>query len=153
MKKERDFYHVSLKVFLKNQEGRVLALKADPKGSLAGFYDFPGGRIDTDEFGAPFEDMIARELQEEIGSVRYRLSLQPVACGRHRIPATMTKTGKDIHVLYVFFEAEYRGGDISISREHQGYDWLDFLSIEPEKYFRSGTLEGVRMYLQRHKTS
>ena len=153
MKKERDFYHVSLKVFLKNKDGKILALKADSQGSLAGFYDFPGGRIDTDEFGAAFEDMIAREIKEEIGDIRYQLSPYPVALGRHLIPSSMTKNGKDIHVLYVFFEANYLSGDIAVSSEHQGFDWLDFQAIIPEEYFRSGSLEGVRMYLQRLKAS
>lgn len=152
MKKEKDLYQVSLKVFIKNKKGEVLVMGADPLGSYAGFYDFPGGRIDKDEFATPFSEIIKREVHEEIGNdVAYRLNPKPVAVGRHIIPAHLSKTGKDIHVMYVFFEAEYLGGDVRVSDEHQGFEWLDLGKIQLEKYFKSGNLEGVKMYIQNNR--
>ncbi|MBU4511826.1 NUDIX domain-containing protein [Patescibacteria group bacterium] len=147
MKKVRDFYQISLKLILKNKEGKILALKADDGGSYAGFYDFPGGRIDTDEFETPFSEIIKREAEEEIGEVEFKLKLQPVAIGRHLIPAHLASAGKEIRVLYVFFEAEYVSGEVKISPEHTGYDWFDLSKENPEKLFISGILQGVRMYL------
>ncbi len=147
MKKEKDFYQVSLKLLLKNSEGKILALKAVDDGSYAGFYDLPGGRIDADEFKADFSDIIAREVAEEIGDVEFRLRQKPVAAGRHLIPASMTGSGKDTHVLYLFFEAQYGGGELKISSEHAGYQWLDLAKIEPTEYFKSGILEGIWMYM------
>ena len=137
-----------MKVFVKNNKGEVLAMKADPHGSYAGFYDFPGGRIDMDEFHTPFFEIIKREIEEEIGSnIVYTLNPKPVATGRHCIEAQYARGAKDIHVVYLFFEAKYVSGEVIISDEHTGFEWLDLLNIELEKYFKSGNLEGVRMYI------
>lgn len=51
-------------------------------------------------------------------------------------------------VIYLFFEAEYVKGEVKISDEHTGFVWLDFSKIQLEKYFKSGNLEGIMMYLQ-----
>lgn len=146
MAKERGVYQVSLKLLLKNNKGEVLALKAVDNGSYAGYYDLPGGRIDADEFNVDFAEIMTREAKEEIEGVEFSLNSKPVAVGRHLIPASMTSSGKDIQVLYLFFEAEYLGGDIKISDEHTEYKWLNLKDIELDKYFTSGILEGVKMY-------
>jgi len=147
MKKEKDFYQISLKVIIKNDNGEILLLNADPQGSFAGFYDLPGGRIDTDEFTTPFFDIIKREISEEVGDIKYSLSSKPVAVGRHLIPASMSKNGSDIHILYLFFEAKHISGEITISNEHIGFKWADLTKEEPAKLLKSGNLEGIEMYL------
>jgi 8-oxo-dGTP diphosphatase len=151
MKKENDFYQISLKVILKNDKGEILLLKANLEGSFAGYYDFPGGRIDTDEFSTPFSDIIKREIIEEVGNINFTLDTKPVAVGRHLAPAAITKKDHDIHVLYLFFEAQYINGEINISNEHIGYKWVDFSKNEPAKLLKSGNLEGLKMYLTKTK--
>ena len=146
MKKERDSYHVSLKLVLKNNKNEILGLKAVSWGSLANFYDLPGGRIDTDEFNTPFAEVIKREASEEIGNVDFHLHLKPIAIGRHLIPASMASEKREIHILYVFFEADYISGDIKISDEHTGYQWINIKENDPKKYFTSGILEGILAY-------
>ena len=78
-----------LNIFLKNNKGEVLGLKGARGGAYDGFYDLPGGRIDIDEFEVPFENIIRRELQEEIGHVDFDLILKPVALGRNENPIKM----------------------------------------------------------------
>ncbi|MDP3900640.1 MAG: NUDIX hydrolase [bacterium] len=151
MKKEKDFYQVSLKVIIKNGKGEILLLEANLEGSFAGYYDFPGGRIDTDEFSIPFFDIIKREIVEELGDIKLSLSSKPVAIGRHLISASMSKSSSDIHILYLFFEAQYINGEINISNEHIGYKWVDFSKNEPAKLLKSGNLEGLEMYLAKTK--
>ncbi len=147
IKKERDFYQISLKLLLKNNEGKILALKAIDDGTYSGYYDLPGGRIDTDEFRKDFSEILRREAMEEIGDVTFQLHDKPVAIGRHLIPAGMTSAGKDIHVLYLFFLGKYTGGNVTISSEHTEYVWLDLDTIDLGRYFKSGILEGIRMYI------
>jgi hypothetical protein len=48
-----DFYNLSLKAILKNSRNEILGLQAVNNGSLAGFFDLPGGRITVDEFHTP----------------------------------------------------------------------------------------------------
>ena len=148
MKKQRDFYQISLKLLLKNEKGEVLILKAVDNGSFAGFYDFPGGRIDTDEFEMPFLEIINREAIEEIGSdVSFEVKPRPVSIGRHLIPESMNSSCRDIKVMYIFFEGEYKSVKIKISEEHIGYEWIDIKKENPEKYFKSGILEAIKIYL------
>ena len=143
----KDFYQVSLKIILKNEQGQILVLKGHPRGSFAGFYDLPGGRIEEDEFSIPLDLIIEREIKEEIGEVDVEIGLKPVAVGRHLIPAAMTEEKKDLHLLYVFFEAKLRSGQVSISNEHDGYKWLSLNDINLADFFKSGILEGIKMYL------
>ena len=144
---KRDSYQVSLKLILKNDNDEVLILKARPEGSLAGYYDLPGGRMDVEEFTTSFAQIIKREIAEEIGDVKISLCLKPVALGRHLIAANITSEKKDLHILYIFFEAKLLSGEVKISEEHTGFDWVDLNEHEPKKLFTSGILEGITMYL------
>lgn len=149
MKRQIDKYQVSLKVFIKNEDGEVLALKALDTGTMSGFHDFPGGRIDVEEFRTPFSDIVAREITEECGGVAFELVKKPVALGRHLIPADPVNNAPEIHVLHVFFEAGMQKGSVTIGDEHTDHRWFDLSKIELEKHFTSGNLEGAKIYLNR----
>ncbi len=148
-------YLVSLKLILRNADGHVLGLKGVQKGTFAGFYDLPGGRIDVSEFMTSFEEVLRREAVEEIGAVKFTLiSSRPVAIGRHIIKAEHTSSKvKDVPVLYVFFEGVCSGSpEITVSGEHEGYAWIDLEHGQLADYFTSGILEGVQMYLNHSPT-
>jgi 8-oxo-dGTP pyrophosphatase MutT (NUDIX family) len=149
-------YQVSLKVILKNKRGEALILKSEEYGSYKGYWDFPGGRIDEDEFHDSYEKIIAREIKEEVGNIKYKINCKPVAIGRHFVPAHITRRTKeymdDLCVMYVFFEAEYLDGDICISDEHLEYKWQNLFDCQLDKLFVSGLLEGAEMYLGKRKS-
>ncbi len=147
-KQKQDFYHVSLKLLLKNSEGHILILKVPEEFSMSGFYDVPGGRIDRDEFATKLESILRREVKEEIGDVDVHINLNPIAVSRGVIPASKRREGKeDLHIFYVFFEANFKGGDVRISDEHVGHEWINLSEIDPKKYFTGGILEGIEMFL------
>lgn len=141
-----DSYQISLKALLRNDHGQILALKAQSGETFEGFYDLPGGRIDVTEFTVPYTDILEREIKEEAGPISFIVHPRPVAIGRHLITAKPGLREEVIHIMYVFFEADYNGGDITISDEHADYKWLDIEEIELEKFFTSGILDGIRMY-------
>lgn len=142
---KRDWYQVSLKLILKNAKNAVLTLKTLHTGNFAGYYDLPGGRIDVDEFSASFEDILKREVKEEIGDIDFRMQMIPVAAAR----ASFMDSNKDIRILYLFFEGEYIGGDIRVSNEHADYLWVNLNTIDPTTYFMPGIREGIGMYMTR----
>lgn len=142
----RDSYHVSLKVIMRNEAGEVLGLKAVNVGDMLGFYDLPGGRIDQSEFATPLEDILRREIAEEAGDISYTLSMKPVAYGRHKISS---KPGREEQrIFYVFFEAQYTGGTITISDEHAASAWIDISRVRLADFFTSGILEGMEFYVK-----
>ena len=90
---------------------------------------------------------MSREIKEEVGDIEFSLNEAPVAVGRHLLKSHISYESEDIHVLYLFFEARYLGGEMKISDEHKSFKWLDPNAIKPEDYFTSGILEGIKMYL------
>lgn len=143
---EKEFYQVSLKAILRDSEGRILVMKCVPESSKAGYYEFPGGRIDKDEFHTPLTEILTRELTEELGStVKFLIHQKPVAVGRHLIPKG------NIPVLMMFFEVDYISGDIKTSSEHDGFEWFNIQTTKLEDLFVSGDLEGIMMYVRQSK--
>jgi 8-oxo-dGTP diphosphatase len=51
---------------ISRKQGRVLIARRGPGEKLAGFWEFPGGKV---EVGETAEDSLARELFEELGIV------------------------------------------------------------------------------------
>lgn len=149
MAKQRDRYQVSLKALITNDNGEVLALNALPTGSFAGYFDLPGGRIDVREFTTPFTEILEREIREEVGEIQMEIASVPVAVGRHLIAAESEQSGgESVHLLYIFFEVKYLGGNIQTGREHSGFRWLDLHKHKLPDLFKSGLLEGVSMYIK-----
>ncbi len=143
-----DQYQISLKTFLKNEKGETLILREHPTSNFGrrGFSDLPGGRIDENEITVAFEDILKREIQEELGDVMISVSSVPIALGRRAIESGQN-AGK--RVLYIFFESEYLGGDVRTSHEHLGYEWVNLSAVDIEKYFTPEFLPAVKMYLGR----
>lgn len=147
MKINQQFFQVSLKAMLKNEKGETLVLSCESDGTMKGFWDFPGGRIDKGEEELPYTDIVAREVAEEAGSgVKFSLSSKPAAMGHHFVPKKYSGLDQDVHILLVLFEGKYEGGEIKVSGEHGRADWIDLDKIDIEKYFTKGILDAVRNY-------
>jgi 8-oxo-dGTP pyrophosphatase MutT (NUDIX family) len=137
-------FQVSLKLILKNKKGEILALQLPKTSSMAGYYDLPGGRINSEEIEISPEKIIKRESLEEIGKVKYSLK-KPVSVGWHSYISS--KSGKEKHVLFVFFEADYLSGKIKLSKEHIDCEWIKLNKKNVSKYFTMGLLKGMENYL------
>lgn len=144
MKKD-NFFHVSLKIILKDSSGRFLLLKMKDDSSMSGYYDFPGGRIGENESEQPLPEIIKRELIEEVGpKVKYKLDPRPVSYSVHNYNSK--KYSQIINIFCIFFEADYLGGEIHLSEEHKDYDWVKVSPEKLNKYFVRGPLEGAQNY-------
>lgn len=91
----------------------------------------PGGGQEVDE---TMETTVRREVAEEVG---IDISLQKIDHMRHEI-ATCEGYDERLHVLRVFFHADYEGGTLSIqSRELNGAAW--FAEPPPAERLHPGT--------------
>lgn len=99
-------------VALIDPDGRVL-LAQRPKGkSLAGLWEFPGGKVESNE--TP-EAALIRELQEELGIDTWASCLAPLTFASHSYP--------DFHLLMPLFACRKWNG-IATGREGQALAWV-----------------------------
>ena len=147
---KEQFFHVSRKVMLRNEKGETLILDCgNSLGSMSGFWDLPGGRIDRSETAIPLEKTIKREIFEEVGSIECTVNPKPVGAAIHIVPQEVHDLGEDLFVFMVLYEGEYLGGKIKISPVHAGYKWIDLNKIKPEEWFTKGLLAAVKNFLQK----
>jgi len=99
-------------VALIDRDGRVL-LAQRPKGkSMAGLWEFPGGKIEP---GETPEAALVRELEEELGINTWKSCLAPLTFASH--------TYDDFHLLMPLFACRKWEG-IPHPREQQTLKWV-----------------------------
>jgi len=128
-------YHISLKILLRRGDEFLILNSQSGK-----FFDLPGGRIDEQDRAVPLEDILAREVREELGpNFVYKLG-GPLFQFRRHLKRT------DYHVFVPVYDAKYLSGDIKLSDEHTGFFWTkapdfkfeesQFLSAEEYRAFK-----------------
>ena len=80
-----------------NQQGQILIDRRRPTGVLGGFWEFPGGKIET---GETVEECIKREICEELGIV--------IEVCKHLI--TIAHTYTHLHVTLIVHHCQYIDG-------------------------------------------
>ena len=75
-----------------DKDGRVLLAQRPPNKSMAGLWEFPGGKV---EDGENPEDALIRELNEELGIDTWGSCLAPLSFASHSY--------KDFHLLMPLF--------------------------------------------------
>lgn len=105
-------FTLSVKIVVRNREGRCLVLRraATSKGN-AGKWDFPGGKLEP---GEQIEQALCRETIEETGLVT----------SVERVVGAAQSELPDRIVAYLFMEGFVQGGEIRLSEEHDGYEWV-----------------------------
>jgi len=143
-------FNVSLKLILVNSKKQILGLKVPTTSYFAGFYDLPGGRINVNELHYDFVKTLKREIKEEIGNLKIKITEMPITAVKYIVPSKVRPNKKDLPVMYTFFVARYISGKIKLSWEHDGYEWLEVNKKNVHKYFFKNYLAGVKQYLNLH---
>ena len=99
-------------VALIDPDGRVLLAQRPAGKSLAGLWEFPGGKV---EQGETPEAALIRELQEELGIDTWASCLAPLTFASHSYP--------DFHLLMPLFACRKWQGIVT-GREGQALAWV-----------------------------
>ena len=99
-------------VALIDPDGRVLLAQRPTGKSMAGLWEFPGGKI---EAGETPEAALIRELQEELGIDTWASCLAPLTFASHSYD--------DFHLLMPLFACRKWQGTPQ-SRENQALKWV-----------------------------
>ena len=97
---------------LLDSAGRVLVARRPPGKSLAGLWEFPGGKV---EIGERPEGALVRELEEELGIVVAEAALTPLTFASHAYP--------DMHLLMPLYVCRQWTG-VVVPREAQPLRWI-----------------------------
>ena len=99
-------------VALIDRDGRVLIAQRPEGKSMAGLWEFPGGKI---EVGETPEQALIRELYEELGIETWSSCLAPLTFASHRY--------NEFHLLMPLFVCRKWDG-IPKSKEGQNLKWV-----------------------------
>ena len=99
-------------VALIDRDGRVLLAQRPEGKSMAGLWEFPGGKV---EGGETPEAALVRELQEELGIETWNSCLAPLTFASH--------TYDDFHLLMPLFACRKWNGIVQ-PKEGQTLKWV-----------------------------
>ncbi len=99
-------------VALIDPDGRVLLAQRPEGKSMAGLWEFPGGKV---EQGETPEEALIRELQEELGINTWESCLAPLTFASHRYD--------DFHLLMPLYICRKWEGIVT-AREGQNLRWV-----------------------------
>jgi 8-oxo-dGTP diphosphatase len=95
-----------------DSDGRVLIAQRPEGKSMAGLWEFPGGKIES---GERPEETVIREMREELGIIIKEACLAPFAFASHSYP--------DFHLLMPLFLCR-RWEGIAQPLENQNIAWV-----------------------------
>lgn len=131
----RPVFRLSVKVILRNAEGKVLALRRSSSSVYSsGKWDLPGGKVDP---GESFDEALVREVLEETGlTARLTAPFETAACP---LPGNQ--------VVFLVMLADAEPGAVRVSREHDDYRWVAPGDL-PDVDFGAPLLGVARHYAQ-----
>jgi len=97
---------------LVDPDGRVLIAERPPGKSMAGLWEFPGGKVEP---GERPEDTVIRELHEELSITIKEACLAPLTFASHAYP--------DFHLLMPLYICRRWEGTV-MPREGQAIKWV-----------------------------
>ena len=97
---------------LVDPDGRVLIAQRPPGKTLAGLWEFPGGKVEP---GEQPEVALIRELQEELGIDVTQACLAPMTFASHAY--------EDFHLLMPVYVCRRWNGEFE-KREHSDIRWV-----------------------------
>lgn len=100
-----------------NDKSEVLLAQRPDGKSMAGLWEFPGGKVES---GETPEFALMRELEEELGIETRPTCYHPIAFASH--------TYDDFHLLMPVFALRMWKGEVT-AKEHKALEWVHPLNM------------------------
>lgn len=125
---------VSVRLIIKNSEGKVLILQRPENSHGEGGWCLPGGKVD---FGDTVEKTVAKELREET----------TLECTKARFlffQDSLPSEESEMHIINLYFECAAKGS-VQLNEESAASLWIDSSEFKDHPFvFRNG--EGLERY-------
>ena len=135
--------YIGVKGIIVNSDGKVLITQEPNHFVGGGKWELPGGKIANGEENVSLEQILLREIEEELGST-FKVSIGGIVDVMRR-PWNKPGASAD-QVMLVVFECPYVGGDIMLSEENIGFAWITAEEL-PQYEFIPGYLSVLQKYL------
>jgi len=110
-------FGLSVRVFLTNDDGKILILKRSTDSKTnPGKWELPGGKVDQ---GESFDQALIREVYEE---TQLKISLEHVV-------GVSEQNLHLIRAVHIIMSGKIVEGELNLSREHEGYAWVFFENL------------------------
>ncbi len=116
--------HVAVAV-LQNKNGEFLLASRPPNKPWAGWWEFPGGKIELNESA---EHALIRELQEELGITPTHI--QPWLTRTYDYPATHDSAAKTVK-LHFFFVTKWQGDLVGLENQQLSWQNPQNITVSP----------------------
>lgn len=125
---------VSVRLIVRNADGKVLILQRPENSHGGGGWCLPGGKVD---FGDTVEATVVKELREET----------TLECTSSRFlfyQDSLPGEESEMHIVNLYFECEAKGG-VQLNEESASSAWVDSAEFKNYRFvFRNG--EGLERF-------
>lgn len=113
--------YIGVKGLIVRDDGKLLITQEPLTFVGGGKWELPGGKIAVGEEEIPLEEILLREIREELGD-DLRVSVGPVVDIMRR-PWNKPGASAD-QVMLAVFECAHEGGEIVLSEENNDFAWI-----------------------------
>ena len=114
MSRQIQKFMIGIKGFIIDHNKLLLVKSGNGREEL---WEVPGGRYDVGEEMLSTEEILSREIREELGGdFTFRI---------HRASQAFIRPLGSDFVFLLAFECEYLGGKIQLSQEHTDFQWVN----------------------------
>jgi mutator protein MutT len=137
--------YIGVKALIVNNEGKVLITQEPTYFVGGGKWELPGGKIANGEENTPLEEILKREIEEELGN-QFKVKIGEIIDVMRR-PWNKPGASAD-QVMLAVFKCTYVGGEIKLSEENINSAWVTKADIS--KYeFIPGYVPVLEKYFSR----
>jgi 8-oxo-dGTP diphosphatase len=134
--------YIGVKGLIVNGEGKVLITQEPTHFVGGGKWELPGGKIANGEDETPLEEILLREIQEELGD-KFKVEIKRVIDIMRR-PWNKPGASAD-QVMLAVYECSYLSGHIQLSDENVDSAWVTAQELAQYEFI-SGYLPVLKKY-------